>query len=114
MTMRLKSLIARNLARCRSWFRAVAHRHALESEMEAALANYLESLTADLIRKGHIPAAAAREARIALGPVMVHKEGMRSSLGLHWWDEFWADLGYGIRILRKSPEIGRASCRERV
>jgi predicted permease len=33
----------------------------------------------------------------------VHKEGMRASLGLRWWDEFWADLRYGFRILRKSP-----------
>ena len=71
--------------------------------MEAELANHLESLTADLIRAGHSPAEAARRARIALGARTVHKEGMRASLGLRWWDEFWADLRYGVRILRKSP-----------
>ena len=27
---------------------------------------------------------------------------MRHSLGLRWWDEFWTDLRYGVRILRKS------------
>jgi predicted permease len=101
--MSLRSFLAGISARCRSWFRAVVHRPALESEMEAELACHLESLTADLIRKGHTPAAAAREARLALGPVLVHKESMRSSLGLRWWDEFWIDLRYGIRILRKSP-----------
>ena len=101
--MSLRSFLAGISARCRSWFRAVVHRPALESEMEAELACHLESLTADLIREGHTPAAAAREARLALGPVLVHKESMRSSLGLRWWDEFWIDLRYGIRILRKSP-----------
>ena len=40
---------------------------------------------------------------MALGPTLVHKEGMRASLGLRWLDEFWVDLRYGIRILRKSP-----------
>jgi hypothetical protein len=57
----------------------------------------------DLIRAGHSPQEAARRARIALGAATVHKEGMRASLGLRWWDEFWADLRYGVRILRKSP-----------
>src|SRR5271165_2684699 len=103
MNMRLKSPLAGIFSRSRSWFRAVAHRHALESEMEVELASHLENLTADLIRAGDTPAKAARKARIALGPLLVNKEGMRASLGLRWWDEFWADLRYGIRILRKSP-----------
>jgi len=44
-----------------------------------------------------------RRARIEFGGVASHKYGMRSSLGLRWWDELWADLLYGARILRKSP-----------
>jgi predicted permease len=71
--------------------------------MEAELGSHLENLTEDLIRAGNPPAEAARRARIALGAMTVHKEGMRASLGLRWWDEFWADLLYGMRILRKSP-----------
>ena len=80
--------------------------------MEAELAGHLECLTADLVRTGHSPVEAGRRARIALGAVTVHKEGMRASLGLRWWDEFWADLRYGARILRRSPgftAIGAAS-----
>jgi predicted permease len=83
--------------------RAVVQRDRLEAEMEAELACHLDTLTADLVRAGHSPAEAARRARIALGAATVHKEGMRASLGLRWWDEFWADLRYGSRILRKSP-----------
>src|SRR6202453_3872862 len=97
------SVIAVFFARPRSWVRAVVQRNRLEAEMEAELACHLDALTADLIRAGHSPIEAARQARIALGAAMVHKEGMRASLGLRWWDEFWADLRYGARILRKSP-----------
>ncbi len=71
--------------------------------MDAELACHLENLTADLIRAGHSPAEASRRARVALGPMLMHKEEMRASLGLRWWDEFWADLRYGTRILSKSP-----------
>src|ERR1035437_6464815 len=101
--MSLRSFFARVVAQPQSWLRAVVRRNRLEAEMEAELAHHLENLTADLIRAGHAPAEAARRARIALGAVTVTKEGMRASLGLRWWDEFWADLRYGLRILRKSP-----------
>jgi predicted permease len=71
--------------------------------MEAELAAHLECLTADLMRAGHAPQEAARRARIALGTMTVHKEGMRASLGLRWGDELGADLRYAVRMLRKSP-----------
>jgi len=101
--MRLGSFLAGVIAQARSLLRAVVQRGRLEAEMEAELACHLDALTADLIRAGHAPAEAARRARIALGTVTAHKEGMRASLGLRWWGEFGADLRYGLRILRKSP-----------
>jgi predicted permease len=90
-------------ARMRSWLRAMWRRNRLESEMEAELAGHVELLAADLVRAGHSPAEAARRARIALGPALIHKEGMRASLGLRWFDELRADIRYGLRILAKSP-----------
>jgi predicted permease len=71
--------------------------------MESELTNHLELLTADLERAGHSRQEAERRARIALGAATVHKEGMRASLGLRWWDELGADLRYAVRMLRKSP-----------
>src|ERR1035437_1712654 len=100
--MNLQTLGPSLIARLTSWVRAVVRRNRLEEEMEVELAHHLESLTADLIRSGQLPAEAARNARIALGAVAINKEEMRSSLGLRWWDELWADLRYGVRILRKS------------
>jgi predicted permease len=99
----LRSSIARLLSRPFSWFRAVSERDRLEAEMDAELADHVARLTADLIRAGHLPADAARRARIALGPALAHKEEMRASLGLRWWDELGADLRYAMRLLRKSP-----------
>ena len=101
--MSLPTFLARVFSQPRSWFRAVAERDRLESEMDAELASHLDHLTADLVRAGVAPAEAARRARIALGAATVHKEDMRASLGLRWWDELRADLRYGLRILRKSP-----------
>ncbi len=90
-------------AQLRSSLRAIFERSRVESEMDLELENHLESLIGDLMRAGHSRAEASRRARIALGPALVHKEGMRASLGLRWWDEICADLRYGVRLLRRSP-----------
>ena len=95
--------LAQLRSQLRSWMRSVVRRNSLEASMDAELAHHLESLAADLIRAGQSPAEASRQARIALGSTLTTKEGMRASLGLRWWDQFWADLRYALRILRKSP-----------
>ena len=91
------------LATIRSWSVAVAQRRRLEAEMEGELAEHLALRTSDLMSSGLSPDEAARRARLELGNPLTHKEGMRSALGLRWLDEFWADLRFGARILRKSP-----------
>ena len=101
--MKLHSFFTGMMARVKSWARAVTRRGWLETEMETELASHLEALTADLMREGYAPEEAARRARIALGATTVHKEEMRASLGLRWWDELGADLRFAARILRKSP-----------
>ena len=90
-------------ARFRSWLRSVRQRTRLETEMEEEIRFHLEARAADLVRGGLEPRKAMRQARLEFGGVESHKDGMRSSLGLRWCDEFWGDLQYGARILRKSP-----------
>lgn len=99
----MRSLVDGIFARLRSWLRAVTRRDSVEEEMAAELACHLECLTADLVHAGMTPQEAARQARLQLGTALTHKEGMRASLGLRWWDELRADVRFGMRMLRKSP-----------
>lgn len=101
--MRMHFSLVEMKARCRSWFRGAMGAARLNDEMEAELQHHLNSLTADLILAGYSPEEAARRARIELGPLLMHKEDMRASLGLRWWDEICADLRYGLRMLWKTP-----------
>ena len=98
-----QSWASRKASELSSWLRAVTERGRVEREMDAELDFHLEAVTADLIRAGKSPQEAARQARVALGTMLTHKEGMRASLGLRWFDELKADLRYAIRILGKSP-----------
>ena len=91
------------LARMQSWLRSVVHRRGLEAGMEEEIRFHLEARAADLARQGLAPEEAARRARLEFGGIASHQDSIRQELGLRWWDELWSDLGYGWRILRKSP-----------
>ena len=91
------------LPRLRSWLRSITHRSRLEETMDDEIRFHLEARAADLAAQGLSPQQAARQARLELGAINTHKDNMRRSLGLRWWDDLIADLRYAIRILRKSP-----------
>jgi predicted permease len=90
-------------SRLKSWIRSVSRGRRLEADMEAEIRFHLEARAADLVREGLGPSEATRQAGLEFGTVAAHKDAMRSSLGLRWWDELGEDLRYGFRILRKSP-----------
>ena len=90
-------------SRFRSWLRSVIGRRRLETEMEEEVRFHLEARASELMQEGLDSREALRRAQIEFGGIASHKDGMRNSLGLRWWDELWADLSYGGRILRKSP-----------
>jgi predicted permease len=90
-------------SRLKSWIRSVSRGKRLEADMEAEIRFHLEARAADLVREGLGPDEAMRQARLEFGTVAAHKDAMRSSLGLRWWDQLGEDLRYGSRILRKSP-----------
>jgi predicted permease len=90
-------------SRLKSWIRSVSRGKRLDTDMEAEIRFHLEARAADLGREGLGPNEAMRQARLEFGTVAAHKDAMRSSLGLRWWDQLGEDLRYGSRILRKSP-----------
>ena len=91
------------LARFHSWSKWITKRQRLESEMEAEVRFHIESYAADLIRKGVSREEAMRRARIEFGGIETHKDEMRASVGVRWWDELSSDVRYGARLLRKNP-----------
>lgn len=93
----------RLFARLRSWLKSIVKRTLIETAMEAEVRFHIESYAEDLVRSGLPEEEALRRARIEFGGIESHKDAMRASLGLRWWDELWVDLQYGARILRKSP-----------
>ncbi len=93
----------RLMSRMVSWLRSVTGRQRLEGEMEEEIRFHLDARAADLAREGMDFKQAMRQARLEFGGVASHKDGMRRSLGLRWWDELWGDVRYATRILRKSP-----------
>ncbi|HET9365955.1 MAG TPA: ABC transporter permease [Candidatus Angelobacter sp.] len=87
----------------RSWWKALASRSELESEMEAELRFHCESYADDLVRGGMPREEALRRARIELGTVASQKEDCRRSLGLRAWDDLTSDLRYALRQLKSAP-----------
>src|SRR5215469_3482874 len=89
-------------ARLRSTVTSLLRRSALASQIDEELRFHLESRTADLIAQGLSPEEAARQARLELGSANTHRDEVRRSLGLRWFDDLIADLRYATRILRKN------------
>src|SRR5215471_13315789 len=90
-------------ARIRSWWKALAHRPKMETELETELRFHIDSYAEDLARKGLSREEALRRARLELGSPIAQKEKVRASIGLRWWDDFWSDLRYALRQLRHKP-----------
>jgi predicted permease len=71
--------------------------------MSEELRSHIEQWTDDLVRSGMSPEKAARHARIEFGSLDSVKGDCREERGLHLFDDFYRELSYAARLLRKTP-----------
>src|SRR5580698_10807018 len=86
-----------------TWWHRLLRRKQMEEQLDKELGFHLEQHTADLIARGHDPAEARRQARLALGGPEQVKEECRDARGTRWLEDLWQDLRYALRMLRQRP-----------
>jgi putative ABC transport system permease protein len=85
--------------RGRRWF----SRKKWEQDMQDELRFHIERQTAANIAAGLPPEEARRQAVLQLGAIEGVKEDCREQRRGFWLESFYADVRYGLRILRKNP-----------
>jgi hypothetical protein len=78
-------------------------RSRLDRETRDELAFHLASRARDLAKSGLTPEAAERQARIEMGGVEKHVDGIRDARGFPFVDELIQDLRHACRLLAKNP-----------
>ncbi len=89
--------------RISSLWRNAWRRDEFEVQLDEELEFHLQSRASDLRRSGLSPSEAARQARLEFGSSERVREECREAGGLWLLDEFWRNLRFAFRTLRKSP-----------
>ncbi len=84
-------------------FSNLFRRRALERRMEKEFRHHLELLEAEYRAKGHSPEEARVMAHREFGPPEAHKDSYRDGLALPWIADFFSDLRFAARQLRRAP-----------
>jgi putative ABC transport system permease protein len=89
--------------RLRSWWRVMVRRGRLEGEMDTELRFHVEAFVEELQRDGVGREEALRRAHMEFGGMEQTKEKCRDARRANVFQNFFQDLRYGLRVLRKSP-----------
>ncbi|MGH9667683.1 MAG: ABC transporter permease, partial [Bryobacteraceae bacterium] len=87
--------------RFRYWLESTKRQAALRAEMEA----HLEEKTAELRDEGLSESEARAAARRQFGNSLAKREESREVWIARYWSDFWQDLRYGARSLRRNPSL---------
>src|SRR5580698_3567856 len=90
-------------SRIRSSLQVFLRRSRVESEMETELRFHMEAYVEDLVRGGVSLEVAMRRARVEFGGVEQVKEECRDARGTRWLEDFFQDIRFALRMLRKNP-----------
>jgi predicted permease len=93
----------------RETLRSLLARRAEERELDEELRFHVEEQTAENLRRGMTPAAARAAAAHALGGVERYREEAREARGTRLVEELVRDVGYGLRVLRRTPGVSLVS-----
>jgi putative ABC transport system permease protein len=86
-----------------NWRRWFSRKKRWEQELNAELRFHIERQTAENIAAGLRPEEARRLAVLQLGALEGVKENCREQRRDFWLESFYADVRYGLRILRRNP-----------
>jgi predicted permease len=86
-----------------SWLHRLIRRGNMEQQLEKELRFHVEEHAANLHSSGVEPGEARRLAHLSLGGLEQVKEQCRDERGTRWLEEFWQDLAYSVRALRRRP-----------
>ena len=89
-----------------TWWNRLRHRNTMEEQLARELRFHLDQHIADLVARGHDPADARRQARLALGGEEQVKEQCRDARGRHTvrrYDWFAGGCRAGRRLCASAP-----------
>src|SRR5580700_7778392 len=86
-----------------TWWHRLSRKNRMEEQLDKEMRFHLDQHIADLIARGHDPAEARRQARLALGGEEQVKESCRDARGTRWLEDLWQDLRFAGRALRQRP-----------
>ncbi|HTZ47613.1 MAG TPA: ABC transporter permease [Verrucomicrobiae bacterium] len=87
----------------RQLFSSLFHRAQLDADLDEELRAHIARHADDLQRSGLPRSEAERQARIAFGSPGKAKEQCREQLPAFWLETLYADIRFGLRMLRKNP-----------
>src|SRR5215471_2263298 len=84
-------------------FRALFQKEKRDARMDDEMRSHIEMQTQENIEAGMNPEDARYAALRQFGWVEAIQDRCRDQRGVNWMENFWQDVRYGTRTLRKSP-----------
>jgi predicted permease len=85
--------------------RALFSHKTVDEELDEELRAHFEQEAEKFVKRGLSQDEAARQARLAFGGLDQVKEECRKARGVSWIETTIADVGYGLRVLRKNKSF---------